>query len=104
MRRDHPHQCPALVVRLAHETDVAKSQVAEAAVDELRGGARGACTEVGAVDERDGKPSPRRMGRDPCSYDPPADHEHVEGPPSELLDRGLASRQLHGGFVQGFPP
>ena len=59
VRRDDVHQHAPLVVRLAHEPDVAEAQVAQPAVDELRRRARRRAGEVALVDERD------RAGRAP---------------------------------------
>jgi hypothetical protein len=72
MRRDDLHERPALMMRLAHEPDVAEAEVAEAAVDELRRGRRRARAEVRAVDERDGEPGPGRVRRDTRPDDPAA--------------------------------
>ncbi len=75
------------MVRLAHEPDVAETQVAQAAVDELRRRARGAGAEVAGVDERDGKPRTRGMGGGRGADHPAADHEQVERPRRERLAR-----------------
>ena len=88
--RDHLHQQPPLVVGLSHQADVAQPEVAEAAVDQLRRGARGPRAEVPAVDKRDGEPGARRLGRDARADDAPSDHEQVECPPPELLPGRLA--------------
>ena len=104
MRRDDVHQQSALVMGFAYEADVAKPQVAQATVDQLRGGGRRAGAEVGLVEERDGEAGTCRLGGDSGSDDPGSDHEQVELPPSELLGCGLASAQPHSGFVQAFWP
>ena len=98
MRRDDVHQQPPLVMRLAHEPDVAEPQVAEAAVDQLRRRARRRAREVALVDERDREPVRRRRLRDAGADDPAADHEQVELARRELLERGYAC--VHSGFVQ----
>ena len=90
MRRDDLHEQPALVVGLAHEADVAEPQVAQAAVDQLRGSARGARAEVAAVGERHGEAGARSLGRDSRPDDPAPDHEQVERPLPEPLARLLA--------------
>ena len=101
MRRDDVHQHPPLVVRLAHEPDVAEPQVAEAAVDQLRRGARGRAGEVALVDERDVQPVRRRRLGDARADDPAADHEQVELGRAEPLDGGYAG-VVHSGFVQAW--
>ena len=63
VRRDVRGERAALVVRLAHEPDVAEPQVAQAAVDELRRRARGSRAEVPGVDERDREALRARRGR-----------------------------------------
>ncbi len=101
VRRDDVHQVAALLVRLAHEAHVAHLQVAQAAVDQLRRAGRRGGGEVAAVDERDVEPVRRRRFGDPRADDPAADHEQVELPGGELLDRGYA---VHSGFVHAFVP
>jgi len=90
MRRDDLHQQPPLVVSLANEADVAEPEVAEAAVDELRGGGRGACAEVAAVDESDSEACTRRLGCDSRTDNAASDHEQVERPLPEPLAGFLA--------------
>ena len=90
VRRDDVHQQPALVMGLAHEADVAEPEVAQAAVDQLRGSARSARAEVVAVDERHGEARARSLGRDSRPHDPASDHEQVERPLPEPLARILA--------------
>ncbi len=98
MRRDDVHQDAALVMRLAHEPDVAEAEVAEAAVDELRRCARGRACEVALVDERDVQAGGRRGLGDPGADDAAADHEQVELGGAEPLDGGYSP--VHNGFVQ----
>ena len=105
MRRDNMHQNPALVMGLAYKANVAEPQVAEAAVDQLRGGARGPRAEVPAIDERNGEAGARRLGRDSRPDDPASDHEQVERPLPEAFARRLAAElKGHSGFVQAFRP
>src|SRR6185503_21092032 len=78
VRGDDAHQRAALFVRLADEPDVAQAQVAQTAVDQLRGRARRSGAEVALVDERYGKPGARRLVGDPGTDDPSADHQQVE--------------------------
>ena len=90
VRRDDAQQRPPLRVRLPHELHVAEPEVAQAAVDQLRRGARRGAAEIGAVDERDAEPGSRRLVRHPCADDPAADHEEVVGCPRELGARSRA--------------
>ena len=78
MRGDDVRQRPPLVMRLAHEADVAQAQVAESAVNQLRRGRRGGCREVAAVDEGDRQPVRRRGLGDARPDDPAADDQQVE--------------------------
>ena len=110
VRRDRPGERPPLVVRLAHQADVPETQVAQAAVDELRGCARRARAEVPGLDQRDGEARAcgvrRRRGTDHAA----ADHEQVECRPPERLARSgtpLARgepRYDHRGFVHARRP
>jgi hypothetical protein len=93
-----------LAVGLADEADVAEAEVAKAAVDELRRGARGLRAEVGAVDERDREPGPRCLPGYAGADDPAAYHEQVETPPAELLERFGAAQLSHSGFVHAVRP
>ena len=101
VRRDDAHQVAPLLVRLADEAHVAHLQVAQAAVHELRRRARGGAREVAAFDERHVEAVRARRLGDPGSDDPAADHEQVEPPRRELLDRRYA---IHSGFVQARLP
>ena len=77
---------------LAHQPDVAETEVAEAAVDQLRRGARRAAAEVAAVDERDSEPVRSGELGDPGPDDPAADHEQVVPPLAQLRERAVARR------------
>jgi hypothetical protein len=101
---DDAHEGAPLLVRLADEADVSQPEVAEAAVDELRGRARGGAAEVGAVDERDGESGARGLGGDARADDAAADHQDVEAAAREPLQRGAAPAQIQSGFVQALPP
>lgn len=81
------------MVGLADEPHVAEAQVAQATVDELRGGTRGAAAEVALVDEGDGEAATRRLRRDPRADDPATDHEQVEPALRELGRRPLARHE-----------
>ena len=98
VRRNGVEQRAALAMSLAHELDVAEAEVAQPAVDQLRRRARGRRAEVAAVDERDRKPGPRCLVRDPGADDPAADDEQVELSPGERVEIS------HSGFVQARQP
>jgi hypothetical protein len=104
MRRDDLHEQPALVMSLADEANIPEPEIAEAAVDELRGSARGARTEVAAIDERDSEARTRCLGCDSGADDAASDHEQVEGLLSEPVAGLLARDYVHSGFVQAFRP
>ena len=87
VRGDDAHEGAPLLVCLADEPHVAETQVAEAAVDELRGRARRRGAEVALVDERDREPRARRLVGDAGSDDPGADDQQVELAARELLER-----------------
>ena len=103
VRRDDVRQGATLVVRLAYEADVAETEVAEAAVDQLRGRARGRPAEVALIDERHGETDPRSVGRDPRADDPAADDEQVELALAELRERALTSH-VENGPLHAVPP
>ncbi len=105
VRRDDTQQRPPLRVGFPHELHVAEPEVAQAAVDQLRRGARRGAAEIGAVDERDAQTGSRCLVGQPCSDDPAADHEEVVRGPCELGARsGAAWAHGHSGLVQAFPP
>lgn len=101
VRRDRPGQRASLVVRLADEPHVAETEVAQPAVDELRGGTRGARAEVARVDERDREALTRRV----CGRGGPdhaaADDEEVERRPRERVARRLPGQS---GLVHAVRP
>ena len=83
--RQHPHEVGGVVAqplalgeRLVDEADVALLEVAQPAVDELRGLRRRARGEVVALDERGAQPAGRGVEGDPRAGDAAADDEHVE--------------------------
>ena len=84
---------------LAHELDVTKPEVAQPAVDQLRGRARGRPAEVAPVDERDREARLRGLVRDPGADDAASDHEQVEATLGEF-----ATRSAHSGFVHARLP
>jgi hypothetical protein len=67
-----------LSLSLADEAEMAETQVAKPAVDELRRRARRSRSEVVALDECDAEPVPRRDLGDSGADDPAADDEQVE--------------------------
>ena len=83
MRCDDAHEHASLVMRLADEADVAETQEAEPAVDELRRRARRRTGEVALLDERDPKAVRARRLGDAGADDPAADHEQVEAAGAE---------------------
>ena len=101
MRCDDVHQRAPLLVRLAHETDVAHLEIPEAAVDQLRRCARRRGREVAALDERHVEPMRACSLSDPGADDAAADHQQVERPRSELGDGCYA---IHRAFVHAFVP
>ncbi len=90
VRRHDPEQCPTFGVRFADELHVAEPEVAKAAVDQLRRGARRGGAEVAAVDERDAEAGAGRFVRDAGADDPAADDEQVEGRAREFGARCVA--------------
>ena len=98
VRRNGLEQRAALAMSLAHELDVAEAEIAKPTVDQLRRRARSRSAEVAAVDERDRKPGPRCLVRDPRADDPAADDEQVEPAPDERVEVS------HSGFVQARQP
>ena len=86
VRRDDARERMALGVRLAHEADVAHLQVAQAAVDQLGGRARGLAGEVAALHERDAQAGARSEPGDGAAHDAAADDEQVEGGAERVED------------------
>ena len=91
-------RCTSLRSRAVVRTSahVAEREVAEPAVDQLRGAARGAGGEVARLDEGDAQAAARRLARDARAADPAADHREVEASPpraaSSVCSRARASR------------
>ena len=92
MRRDDPAERMHLGERLPDEAEVAKSQVAQPAVDELRRCTRCARREVVALDENDPEPVPRRDLGDSGADDPAADDEQIEPFTAQALEGERALR------------
>ena len=76
--RREPEDHLALERALAHQPHVAQRQVAQAAVDQLGGAARGAGREVLGLEQDDRQPAQRRLAREPRAGDPAADDREVE--------------------------
>ena len=85
MGRDHRRQRAPFVVGLPHEAHIAQAQVAKAAVNQLRGGARRPASEVACVDERNGETGAGSVRGDRGADDATAGDEQVEAAPRELL-------------------
>ena len=101
VRRHRAGQRAPLVVRLADEPHVTEPEVAQAAVDQLRGCARRPGAEVAGVEERDREPLARRVrGRRGADH-AAADHEQVERRPGERL---AGRRPGQSGFVHALRP
>ena len=90
--RGDAEQRLALGERLAHETQRAVLEVAQAAVNQLAGGRRGGAGEIAFLDEQDPEPAPGRIARDPGAVDAAADDEEVvvRVPPHGLASDGNA--------------
>ena len=72
-------QALALAHRLEHQADVALLEVAQPPVNQLRGAARGAGGEVGALDERGLEATQDGVAGDAGAVDAATDDQHVEG-------------------------
>jgi hypothetical protein len=81
------HERAPFPMSLPDEANVAEPQVAEAPVDELRRGAGGLGAEVRPVDEGDGEPGAGRLAGDTGADDAAADHQEVEAPGLQPLER-----------------
>ncbi len=89
VRRQLDHQL-ALEQRLADQAEVEVLQVAQAAVDHLRGAARGAFGVVAALQQRHRVPARGRVERDPGAGDAAADDDDLEVLAGDRLDCGRA--------------
>ena len=106
VRRDDVHQGAPLLVRLAHEADVAEAQVAQAAVDELR--------RARSTSRRRSRPA--RRARPRARRAPPRRRSPAPTIPPPMTSRsngalrraprapGPAAAQSHKGFVHAFLP
>jgi hypothetical protein len=90
---DDPHERAPFLVRLADQADVSEPEIAEAAVDELRGGTRGRPAEVAAIDERDCEAGARGLRGDARADDAAADDEQVEARAAQPLERSPSPRR-----------
>ena len=77
MRR-RAQQHLALAQRLAHQPEFAVLQIAQAAVDELRGRRRGAGGEIVLLDQDDAKAAAGGVARDAGAVDAAADDGEIE--------------------------
>ena len=76
--RRHPQQDLALGQRLAHEAEPAVLEIAQAAVDELGGGGRGAGGEIVLLDQEDAQAAAGGVAGDARAVDAAADDGEVE--------------------------
>jgi hypothetical protein len=86
VRGDPARERLDLAERLPDEREVAEAEVAEPAVDELRGRARRPGGKIAALDERDGEPVARRELGDAGAEDSAADDEQVEALAAEPIE------------------
>ncbi len=91
VRRQLDHQL-ALQQRLADQAEVEVLQVAEAAVDHLRGAAGGAGGVVAALQQRHRVAARGGVEGDAGAGHPAADHQHLEAPAGDLLQCGGAGQ------------
>ena len=89
VRRELDQQL-ALEQRLADQAEVEVLQVAQAAVDHLRGAAGGALAEVASLDQRHRVAARGGIERDAGAGDAAADHDHVETGLLHRLERLVA--------------
>ena len=76
--RGQPRQAVALATRLPRDTQLTLADVAQTAMDELRGAARGAGGEVIALHEQRAQPTTGGVAQHPGAGDAAADHEQVD--------------------------
>jgi hypothetical protein len=95
----------ALESRLSHQGHVTHGEVAEAAVDQLRGAARGARRVVLRFQQGHREPTQGGFAGDSRACDAPADHEAVEPLPLEAIEYGGTVRGCErvGGSHPGLP-
>jgi hypothetical protein len=91
VRGELDHQL-ALEQGLPHEAEVEVLEVAEAAVDHLRGAARGTDRVVAPLEQRHRVAARGSVEGDPCAGDAAADHDDLEALPGDRLDRGGAGQ------------
>ena len=91
VRGELDHQL-ALEQRLADEAEVEVLQVAQAAVDHLRGAARGADRVVAALEQRHRVAARGGVEGDAGAGDAAADHDDLEALAGDRLDRGGAGQ------------
>ena len=77
----------ALAQRLADQPELEHLEVAQTAVEELRGPRRRARGDVSGLDERDRQPPGHGIERGAGTDHAAADHHHVEGVPAEPVER-----------------
>ncbi len=84
-------QYPPLAQTLAYDRHVVLLEIANSSVDELRGRAARARTEVGALDQGHSQSTRRRLTRHAHPGDAATDHHHVERL-AEAVDRATQGR------------
>ena len=79
----------ALGERLGHQAELVVLEVAQAAVDQLRGGRRGRAGEIVLLDQQHRQAAPRGVARDAGAVDAAADHQQV------VASRSMRSGNAH---------
>ena len=87
--RSQACQAPALVQRLAHESQVPVLQVAQAPVDQLRGRGRGGAGPVALLDQGDPQAAQRRVVGRPRTIDAATDDEQIVRTLLQLMEATL---------------
>jgi hypothetical protein len=87
VRRQHLRVQAPLAVGLAHQPQIAHGQIAQPAVQQLRGGRRGGTGQVAAVDHGHACAGPRRRPGGRGADDAGADHQHVHDGAVQPLQR-----------------
>ena len=99
--RDHVEQQAALAQRLAHEVELHLLEVAQPAVDQLGGAARGPRGEVPGLHQRHRQAAGGGVQRRAGAGRAAADHEHVEGLGAQPLQGAGALRRIQGREIVG---
>src|SRR5918998_5782912 len=97
--RGERHEQRALEQSLAHQAQVEVLEVAQTAVDQLRGAARGARREVSLLEKGDAVAARGGVERHARAGDPTADDDQVEGLAFECGQRVRAWDHEASGYV-----